>query len=68
MLVNDINRTGAVTVTGAIDFTAAGIVACQNTLAYGYTNLTTADNANVLVSSAIALGKDQGVARGVDVT
>ena len=68
MLVNDINRTGAVTVTGAISHSAAGIIACQNTLAFGYTNLTTADDSNVLVNSPIALGKDQGVARGVDVT
>ena len=53
IIINEINRTGAVTVTGALSFGAAGNVVLQNSFVAGYSGVSTSDNANIYTGGAI---------------
>jgi hypothetical protein len=64
------NRTGCLVPTGAIIFAYAGAVFINGGGAFGFTDMSTADNANVYVLSHSGLAADivdAGVARGVDI-
>ena len=64
------NRSGTLIPTGALIFSYAGAVFINGGGAFGYTDMCTADNANVYVLSNSGLAADivdAGVARGVDV-
>ncbi len=61
------NITSAVAPTGAIAHDQSGSVYMQGGGVFGYANVVTADNANVLVSAPAGGLVDMGLATGVDI-
>jgi hypothetical protein len=68
------NRTGVGIPTGAISFSMSGNVFVLGSAVFGYADVATADNANVLVASyggrpsSATANVDMGVALAIDVT
>jgi hypothetical protein len=61
------NITGVDTITGAIAHAVPGTVYLLNSFVAGYSNVSTADNANIFVGAGVGNAVDAGLAGSVDI-